>query len=456
MERKSGRIASIDILRCIAIIGMVMSGNIGFYSDLPAWMFHAQTPPPTYAFSPEVAGITWVDLVFPFFIFSLGAALPFAMRRKLEGGMSRWEMTGNLIKRWFILTAFALVLGNAYMLLSAQAPVWQISLFLIFIWVAMFLALVRINRGTAVNLCGVAMLLLAGILSVKWFGITLDKGVSDIIIMILAVIAISGGLIWMLTIDSIRLRWLVFLLIAAFKALDSFAPQALSFVPSCNCISWFFGWDWLQYLLIVIPASIVGDLILRHTNSGEILNMDKKDVAAGFIAFAAMLVQLWGLFTRNIIADFIISAVLAACFIGLTWKRKNVYTQTAWIGFGLMLAGIIFDPIDGGIAKDYCNTSYLLTTGGMAALVTTFLLMLEIRFGVKAKFLSGVGQNPMLAYTVAIFIVWPLFSLTGFMSVIDGLAQGSPFWGVAKGVIITLLMMCVTYLFTRLKLFWRS
>ena len=58
---KSGRIASIDIIRGIAIVGMVLCANIGFQSDLPAWMFHAQTPPPTYAFNPEVPGITWVD-----------------------------------------------------------------------------------------------------------------------------------------------------------------------------------------------------------------------------------------------------------------------------------------------------------------------------------------------------------------------------------------------------------
>ena len=72
------RIASIDILRGITIAGMVLCANIGYYSDLPAWMFHAQTPPPTYAFNPDVPGITWVDLVFPFFLFAMGAAFPFA------------------------------------------------------------------------------------------------------------------------------------------------------------------------------------------------------------------------------------------------------------------------------------------------------------------------------------------------------------------------------------------
>ncbi len=80
------RISSIDILRGIAIIGMIFCANIGFNSGLPAWMFHAQTPPPTYAFDPAAAGLTWVDLVFPFFLFSMGAAFPLAMRKKFENG----------------------------------------------------------------------------------------------------------------------------------------------------------------------------------------------------------------------------------------------------------------------------------------------------------------------------------------------------------------------------------
>ncbi len=466
MERRSGRIASIDIIRGIAIAGMVLCANIGFNSGLPAWMFHAQTPPPTYAFNPEVAGITWVDLVFPFFLFPLGAAIPFAMRKRLENSMSRWQATGGLVKRWLILTAFALVLGNAYAIRESVQPTWQQDLMYLGIWAAMFLALVRINLpsvkkrtrhlGTAVNICGIVMIFMAGIISSKWFGITPDKNRCDIIIMILANIAIWGGLIWMFTKDNMRLRWLIFLLVAAFKALDSYAPETLSIIPSCDKVSWFFTWDWLQYLLIVIPGSIVGDLILRHSRSGETIQLDGKDVTAGFIALASAVVQLWGLFTRNVLADFVISAVLAAGFICLTWKKKNVYTRTAWIGFGLMLTGIALDPVDGGITKDYCNLSYVMTTGGMASLLTAFLLMLEIRFGVKGQFIAGVGQNPMLAYAVTTFLIGPVLSITGILPILYGLSEGSQFWGVAQGVIITLLMMGATYLFTRLKLFWRS
>ena len=465
MSIASKRIASIDMIRGIAIVGMVLCANIGFDSGLPAWMFHAQTPPPTYAFNPEVAGLTWVDLVFPFFLFPMGAAFPFAMRKRLERGQSRWSVAGSLVKRWIILTLFAILLGNAYAIGGSAQPAWQQWIFSIALWIALFLSLVRVNvtgegwkrhLGTAVNLAGVAMITALAFVYTGHFGITINKAVSDIIIMILAVVAISGGLVWMFTKDNIRLRWLVFLLVAAFKALDSYLPQTLDFVPSCSCVSWFFNWEWLQYLLIVIPGSIVGDMILAHSRSGEKTVICSREVAGGFIALAAVLVQLWGLFTRNVLADFIISAVLAAAFVALTWKDRNIFVRTAWTGFALLLAGIIFDPLDGGITKDYCNLSYLFTTGGMAALVAAFLLMLELRFGVKGPFLAGVGQNPMLAYTVTNFLIGPLLKFAGILPWLSALAVGSPFWGIMLGVIITFLMMCVTYSFTRLKLFWRS
>ena len=466
MTAKTNRIATIDMLRGIAIVGMILCANIGFNSGLPAWMFHAQTPPPTYAFNPDVPGITWVDLVFPFFLFSMGAAFPLAMRKRLESGMSRWKVTGSLLKRWFILSAFGLILGNAYSIGGTTRPAWNIYIYNISLWVAMFMAFVRVNTketeswkkhlGTAINLCGVSMLIMLAIVLVKWFDIPLNKYSSDIIIMILANIAIWGGIIWMFTKDSLRLRWLLFLFIAAIKALDSYTPEVLSFIPSTGSLSWLFSWKWLQYLLIAIPGSIAGDIILKHALSGDHVDFNGRSIAAGVIALAAACIQLWGLFTRHVAADFVISLVLAATFVGLTWKQKNVFTKTAWIGFALMLIGIALDPVDGGITKDHCNLSYTFTTSGMAALTGAFLLMLEIRFKVKGQFLAGVGQNPMLAYTVTNFLIGPILALLGILPVIYGLSEGSQFWGVIQGLIITILMMCVTYAFTRIRLFWRS
>ena len=62
----------------------------------------------------------------------------------------------------------------------------------------------------------------------------------------------------------------------------------------------------------------------------------------------------------------------------------------------------------------------------------------------------------MVAYTVTGFVVGPVLTLTGAMSLLENLSLGFPFWGVAKGAVLTLLMMLCTWLCTKTKIFWRS
>ena len=453
------RIITIDILRGITIFAMILCANIGYFSDLPAWMFHAQTPPPTYAFNPDVPGITWVDLVFPFFLFTMGAAFPLAMRKRLENGASRWSVTGSLFRRWLTLTIFAIVLGNAYMIGGSTRPDIVKGIFNVVLWVVMFMSLVRLKdekKCRLVNNAGMFLLIVMAVLAVDYLGLKLSRWNSDIIIMILANVAFFGGLIWMFTKDSIRLRWLVLMLIIALKALSSYAPQTLAWVPSLSYIGWFFSWGFLQYLIIAIAGSIVGDKLLEHSRSGETASIDKYHIIAGSVALIAMLVQLWGLFTRHVLADFIISAVLGIAFVALTFKHRNIVSWLGYFGFVFMLVGIIFDPIDGGITKDHCNLAYMLTTTGMTALTGAFVLALELKWQIKGRGLSGCGQNPMLAYGVTNFVTGPILAMIGIGPWLDAISAGSPFWGVVRGLVYTLLMVAITCFFTRKKLFWRS
>jgi predicted acyltransferase len=456
-QTPSKRIATIDILRGITIFAMILCANIGYNSDLPGWMYHCQTPPPTYEFNPENPGITWVDLVFPFFLFTMGAAFPLAMRKRLDKGVSRWEVTGSLFRRWLTLTIFAIVLGNAYMTGRSTRPDWMVYVFNILLWGVMFMSLVRIKdekKGKLVNNAGMFLLIVMAFVRTDFFGVPLSRWNSDIIIMILANIAIWGGLIWMFTKDSLRLRWLVILFISSIKAISSYAPEALSWVPQLGAIGWFFSWGFLQYLVIALAGSVVGDMLLSRRN--ETVNIDSCHIAAGIIAAAAMVIQLWGLYTRNVLADFIISAVLGAAFVALTIRRRNVMTDIGYIGFVLMLIGIALDPVDGGITKDHCNLSYLFATSGMTALTGAFILTLEFKWNIKWSALSGSGQNPMLAYTVTSFLTGPVLALCGILSWLDAISVGSPFWGVFRGLFITFLMVGVTCLFTKKQLFWRS
>jgi hypothetical protein len=381
------------------------------------------------------------------------------MRKRLENGTSRLAVTGSLFKRWLTLTIFAIVLGNAYMIGSCAQPAWIKGIFSIVLWGVMFLSLVRVkdeNKSKILNNIGLFLMVVMAVLATDWLGLKLSRWNSDIIIMILANVAFFGGLIWMFTKDNIRLRWLILLFIIALKALSSYTPQVLDWVPSMNCIGWFFSWGFLQYLVIAVAGSIVGDMLQKHSKAEAATEIDRYHIAAGVIALAAMLVQLWGLFTRHIIADFIISAILGAAFVGLTWRRRNIVSSLGYFGFAFMLVGILFDPIDGGITKDYCNLAYLLTTTGMTALTGAFVLALELKWQIKGRGLSGCGQNPMLAYGVTNFFTGPVLAMLGVGAWLDAISVGSPFWGIIRGLVYTLLMVAVTCFFTKKKLFWRS
>ena len=461
------RIVTIDILRGITIFAMILCANI-YFPNLPAWMFHGQTPPPDFGFDPSVKGITWVDLVFPFFLFTMGAAFPLAMRRKLDSGVSKWHVGGDLLKRWVTLTVFAIALGNAYSIgWASPRPDMAKGIYNIVLWAVMFMTLVRLKdekKTQLINNIGLFLSIIMAVLATDYMGITLSRFNSDIIIMILANIALFGGLIWMFTKDNIRLRWLILVFIIALKALSSYAPQSLAWVPGLEFLGCIFQWGFLQYLIIALAGSIVGDKLLKHSSSGETVNIDGHHLGAACIALAAMFVQLWGLYTRQVLADFIISAVLAVVFVAMTWKRRNIMTWLGYFGFAFMLVGICFDPIDGGITKDCynhlgevtTNLSYMLTTTGMTALTGAFVLALELKWNIKGRGFSGCGQNPMLAYTVTTFLISPVMAMCGVGPWLMAQGYSSPTWAMICGLTYTLLMVAVTCFFTKKKLFWRS
>ena len=86
MNNNSTRASSLDALRGYAILTMVLSGSVA-WGVLPGWMYHAQVGPRSnFVFDGSIYGITWVDLVFPFFLFAMGAAFPFSIGNKYRKG----------------------------------------------------------------------------------------------------------------------------------------------------------------------------------------------------------------------------------------------------------------------------------------------------------------------------------------------------------------------------------
>ena len=73
----SPRLASLDAFRGFVILTMVFVNHLAGIRDVPGWMRHM----------PEGAeGMTFVDVVFPAFLFIVGMAIPPALDRRRERG----------------------------------------------------------------------------------------------------------------------------------------------------------------------------------------------------------------------------------------------------------------------------------------------------------------------------------------------------------------------------------
>ena len=124
------RAYALDALRGYAIITMVLSATIA-PEILPGWMYHTQTPPPSHVYNPALSGLTWVDLVFPFFLFAMGAAFPFSIGKRMDKGESKFRLVWDAVLRGLQLTFFAIFIEHfyPYMLSSPQDPrAWGLAI----------------------------------------------------------------------------------------------------------------------------------------------------------------------------------------------------------------------------------------------------------------------------------------------------------------------------------------
>ncbi len=105
-SRASGtnRIESIDIFRGLTVIVMVFVNDLSGAKGLPWWTYHM----------PENAnGMTYVDMVFPAFLFIVGMSIPLAIGRRLAKGQSLAKIWGHILVRSLSLMALGLFLANA-------------------------------------------------------------------------------------------------------------------------------------------------------------------------------------------------------------------------------------------------------------------------------------------------------------------------------------------------------
>jgi len=469
MEKRAN---ALDALRGFAIITMILSGSIPFSvpAALPGWMYHAQLPPPDHIFNPNIPGITWVDLVFPFFLFSMGAAFPFALRKRIEQGVSYLKLSLQAFQRGFLLIVFALFLQHSkpYVLSGNPETIhWIIGLIG---FIILFLIYYRYPKNTNPKLT-IAIKVITGIGAVFLFSqLTYSNGNgfllsrSDIIILVLANVALFGSIIWIFTKDNLFIRFSILAFLLAFRITHSIEGSWTAWIWNLTPTSEIYQFYFLQYLFVVIPGTIAGDLFFKWMKcSVEEIPKENKStfVYLFFLCIGIIILNLFGLYSRQLILNLIGNIVLLSAGLFLLKNSKSQLLELyqklfSWGTFWLLL-GLAFESYEGGIKKDHPTLSYYFVTSGLAfmALLAFSIISDYWRKSKYVNLLIENGQNPMIAYIAGSNLVMPVLALTGLSTILNYLLI-NPWLGFLKGLIFTLLAALVTSFFTKKKIFWRS
>jgi predicted acyltransferase len=485
-SRGQNRAYALDALRGFAILAMLLSGQLPFDEHaLPAWMYHAQVPPPNFEWNPHVYGITWVDLVFPFFLFSMGAAFPLAFARRMEQRTPAWKLAWFILERGFLLGFFALYVEaiRPYILSNhPTAATYWLALLGFFLLFPILTRLPQkwpaILRGNikAVGWLGALLFLLRAHYpenSPHGPGFSLER--SDIIIIVLANMAVFGSVIWILTRKQLLPRLGVLGILLAIRL--SNMPQPVDGWVSelwqwpHEHFKWIYRLYYTQYLCIVIPGTIAGDLILqwiRQSQSAAATDFATvkswsllRLMAICAMMFAFVLELVIGLKARWLLPTTLTTFVLC----GLGWwlmakpgddTERLFKSLFLWASYWLIL-GLFFEPYEGGIRKDKATVSYYFITSGLANCVLIgFSIIIDV-FNRRRwlQLLIDNGQNPMIAYAGINNFIIPILGLTYADHWLNDFVK-TPWRGFLRGVIITLLMGITVSFLTRRKIFWRT
>jgi len=103
-QATSTRVVSIDIFRGITMAVMIFVNDLASVHRLSKWTYHMPA---------KVDAMTYVDMVFPAFLFIVGMALPIAVKQRLKRNPSLASLWMHIVLRAIALLVLGLILANA-------------------------------------------------------------------------------------------------------------------------------------------------------------------------------------------------------------------------------------------------------------------------------------------------------------------------------------------------------
>jgi heparan-alpha-glucosaminide N-acetyltransferase len=387
----TGRIASIDIFRGLTVLLMVFVDNLDFVKGLPWWTYHMPR---------QANGMTYVDMIFPAFLFVMGMSIPLAVARRIAEGNSRGKIWLHIAGRALSLVALGLFIANGPQVDQQHAGISSVSWDLLgFVGIALFWggsasSAVAVNKPLrrVVKYGGLLLLVALAIIfrrtsqdgQVAWFDF------SDW--------EILGLLGW-----AYLLVGSLYLLFQKNLAALLASLAALSALHALSTVGWF---DWLKRF----PPYV-------------------QPFEAGLSSIT--------------VAGLISSLILVGGMLGNSFRTKAFWA----VIYAVVLAGAAWMLMPLGVSKLRDTPAWCLYCAAANTLLLVFLYWVaDIKHRTAwAAFFKLAGSNALLAYMLAYVAYFIPFV---FRFTADGTAG---WYGVMRSFLFAALVLAVTAVLTHFK-----
>jgi heparan-alpha-glucosaminide N-acetyltransferase len=389
-ERGDHRIASVDILRGLTMLVMIFVNDLAGVEGLPWWTYHLPA---------KVNGMTYVDWIFPGFLFAVGLSLPLAISRRVRQGDYSPALWKHIVARSLSLALLGIILANISkldpQLTGLSKEIWSLASFLgafllwgVYPWTQNHPRLKHGMRWSGFLLIALMMVLFrrkTATGSTAW----LDFSYWEI----LGLIGWTYLAVCILYIPFRKVRW---------------APAA--WLAVLCCMNLFIKMEWLQFL-------------------------------------RRLPIYVWP-FGSGALASIVMAGIVCAG-IFLDSERPRSFREKAIGGTAfaviMFIAGWFLTPY--GISKIRATPTWCLYCSGITTLLFLLLYWIVDVEGHSqwAGFVKPAGANTLLTYLLPDVF----YAVAGFHYTAAYFEHGLP--GVAKSLMFTALMLGCSALLTRLN-----
>jgi len=384
------RILSIDAFRGITILVMILVNELAGVHDIPTWMKHMPR---------DADAMSFVDVVFPGFLFIVGMSIPFAINQRLKKGAGFIQLQQHILFRTLGLLVLGFFMVNAEGDYDEKAMGISIHLWAILFFTAVIL-IWKVYRTPNKILIYVL------------------RAIGFIILIILAFIYRGKNG------EHITPRWWGILGLIGW-----------AYLYSCIFYQLFSGNKYLLTLMVAVCVLFyaLGKMpVVDHSHWGHWISARRGDAAHTSIVLCGIIVTL------------------------LFFDKAKPVTESMRfldaISFALFLfiAGYFLRPYF-KISKIYATPTWCLYSAGFCTIIFSFLYWLIDRKKIQGwtNFFKPAASNPLLTYIIP-DIIYYATALMGIVIVPHFFRSGWP--GIIWSAFFAVAVMGVVILLNKMKL----